>query len=284
MPCRKSKRSIEHLCGGRQGCRHAPANPLRSKICARAEPRQRTTTAYNVRINYRASSTSIGFLLNDGTYSCSYNFGVGGATYSSHIGCRQLIDDSIKSEFDGHSGSVPIPDRVVYYDSADPSMNELMDFSAVSASYYSDAAVFIGLGVVVGFLVVSAGAIPVNGKRSSRDQFVDTQGTVIFPDEINFNLGSDGLFNKDSHAERSYTTGDGAPAYVPDSDPSHALRELYLEVVKQIHPDRALNETDEALRERLMKEANAAFKREDGETLRRILIEYRTAVATSLVS
>ncbi|MGA9671873.1 MAG: hypothetical protein WBQ94_21855 [Terracidiphilus sp.] len=246
---------------------------------ARAEPRQRTTTAYNVRINYRASQSLIGFLINNGSYSCDYSFGVDGASYSSHIGCRQLIDDSIKSEFNGYSGSIRIPDRVVYYDSADPSMNDLMEFSAVSESYYSDAAVFIGLGVVVGLLVASAAAIPVNRKRPNRNIFVDTHGTVIHPDEIDYNLGSDGLFNKDRRTEASNAAGDGAPAYVADSDPSHARRELYLEVVNQIHPDRATDERDEALRERLMKEANAAFKRGDSEALRRILIEYRTVLA-----
>lgn len=245
---------------------------------ARAEPRQRTTTAYNVRINYRASSTSIGFLLNDGTYSCSYNFGLDGASYSSHIGCRQLIDDSIKSAFDGHSGSIPIPDRVVYYDSADPSMNDLMEFSAVSASYYYDAAVFIGLGIVVGLLIGWPAAIAVNGERSNREAFVDTRRTVIYPDQIDSSLGSDGLFNKDRHAEKSYASGGGAPAYVPDSDPSHALRELYLEVVKQIHPDRASNESDRVLRERLMKDANVAFQQADAATLHRLLEEYISTI------
>ena len=246
---------------------------------ARAEPRQRTTTAYNVRINYRASSTSIGFLLNAGSYSCDYNFGVDGASYSSHIGCRQLIDDSIKSKFDGHSGSIQIPDRVVYYDSANPSMNDLMDFSAVSESYYYDAAAFTALGVVVLLFAAWLPKITVNAKRKNQGIFVDAQGTVIYPDEINSSLGSDGLFNNDSRAEKSYATGDGAPAYVPDSDPSHALRELYLEVVKQIHPDRALNTQDETVRERLMKEANAAFKRSDTDNLRRILQEYNTIAA-----
>jgi hypothetical protein len=140
------------------------------------------------------------------------------------VACPQLIDDSIKSQRQGYRGSISIPDRVVYYDSANPSRNDLMEFSAVSASYYYDAAAFIGAGVAVfALFLAGAAAITVNGKRSDREVFVDTHGPVIYPDQINPNLGSDGLFNKDREPQKPKTAGQGAPPYVPDSDPSHAL-------------------------------------------------------------
>lgn len=50
-------------------------------------------------------------------------------------------------------------------------------------------------------------------------------------------------------------------------------------MVNNIHPDRAVNQADLGLRERLMKEANAAFERSDAQTLRRVLEEYGDAVA-----
>jgi len=245
----------------------------------RAEPREKTTTAFNVRINFRSHNSIPS--PNSYIYSCIYNFAVDGASYSGYVACPQLIDDSIKSQSQGYRGSISIPDRVVYYDSADPSRNDLMEFTAVSASYYYDAAVFIGLGAVIVLLVVVASPAKntANRRTGKHGIFVDTHGTVIYPDQINPNLGFDGLFNKDKDPQKPQTASQGAPAYVPDSDPSHALRELYLEVVKQIHPDRALNEQDEALRERLMKEANAAFKRGDTNDLRRILQEYSTIAA-----
>lgn len=63
-----------------------------------------------------------------------------------------------------------------------------------------------------------------------------------------------------------------------DSTHLRGLREQYLEVVNTIHPDRAANEADLVLRERLMKEANAAFERGDAETLRKVLKEYRDTI------
>jgi hypothetical protein len=52
-------------------------------------------------------------------------------------------------------------------------------------------------------------------------------------------------------------------------------------VIKQIHPDYASNEADRALRERLTKEANSAYKQGDSATLQRVLEEYKSAVSTA---
>jgi hypothetical protein len=57
---------------------------------------------------------------------------------------------------------------------------------------------------------------------------------------------------------------------------SHGLRELYIKVVKQIHPDLASSEADRAMRERLTKDANMAFQQGDESRLRRVLEEYES--------
>ena len=88
---------------------------------------------------------------------------------------------------------------------------------------------------------------------------MDARGTVIYPEEIGLGTEFAGLPNRES----------------VNSAPSSRLRERYLEVVNTIHPDLAANEVDLALRERLMKEANAAFEHGDAETLLRVLKEYR---------
>jgi hypothetical protein len=84
---------------------------------------------------------------------------------------------------------------------------------------------------------------------------------VIFPGEIG--LGAESV---------------ALPPEAANPDLSPGLREDYLRVVNQIHPDRAADDDDLALRERLMKEANAAFKRCDAEALRRVLDEHKAAI------
>src|SRR5579859_7964965 len=62
-----------------------------------------------------------------------------------------------------------------------------------------------------------------------------------------------------------------------DFTPSVGFKKLYRDVVNQVHPDRAGSDADRVLRERLIKEANAAFSRGDEDSLRSILEEYRTS-------
>jgi hypothetical protein len=78
-------------------------------------------------------------------------------------------------------------------------------------------------------------------------------------------------------ADESYAAAHGEEARATAFNPSPELKKLYREVVGQIHPDRSSNDSDRLLRERLMKEANAAYRREDAEALRRILVEYRSS-------
>lgn len=63
-------------------------------------------------------------------------------------------------------------------------------------------------------------------------------------------------------------------AKTPKFAPTPELKNLFREVVKAVHPDRANGEADRFLRERLMKKATEAFARDDANTLRSIVEEY----------
>lgn len=80
-----------------------------------------------------------------------------------------------------------------------------------------------------------------------------------------------------AQADKSYAAAHGEAATASIFTPSPELKKLRREVVNEIHPDRASNESDRLLRERLTKEANAAYLRQDADELRRILEEYRSS-------
>jgi len=121
------------------------------------------------------------------------------------------------------------------------------------------------LGTLIIFFFILGRLLDANEKRRKGGVFVDAKGTVIYPEEIG--LGSEFAGSPDRDAA--------------NSAPSPGLREQYLEVVNMIHPDRAMNETDLALRERLMKDANVAFERGDDDTLRRVLEEYKSMISNA---
>ena len=176
-------------------------------------------------------------------YSCSYNFSVDGSLHTGLRDCPQwIIDYAAKGKYFG-SGGVPTgTDATVYYDPADPSVNSLLDFSAEAKVVYGTAVPWISVGLVmtVGYVF---GAVLRANQRPKRG--VDAGEAVAYPEQPGF-------------------------AHSPE------LRSLYLQVVNRNHPDRASNEADRALRERLMKEANAAFRRGDANALQGVLAEYRT--------
>jgi hypothetical protein len=78
-------------------------------------------------------------------------------------------------------------------------------------------------------------------------------------------------------AEESYAAAHGEAAKAADFSPSPELKKLFREVVKQIHPDNAADEADRKVRNRLMAEANLAYRRGDADALRRILEEYKSS-------
>src|SRR6185437_620976 len=59
-----------------------------------------------------------------------------------------------------------------------------------------------------------------------------------------------------AQADESYAAAHGEAAKVVDFMPSPELKKLFKDVVNQIHPDRAADDADRALRNRLMAEAN----------------------------
>lgn len=80
-----------------------------------------------------------------------------------------------------------------------------------------------------------------------------------------------------AQAEESHAAAHGDAAQAGDFSPSPELKKLYRDVVNQIHPDRAADGADRDLRDRLMVEANLAYKRQDPDALRKILEEYRAS-------
>lgn len=239
---------------------------------AKAAPRERTTTASNVYIKRNYNRLRYYFYKR---YSCGYNYRVDDISYYGHEDCKQL---ATLLEMSGKPVDSDTPlqgsNVVVYYDSTDPSLNSLQEFSAESEDYHRLAAFFLSI-----WLLTLVYQVVLAATETGKNQkiFVDTSGAVLDPEQIDWSLGSDGLFNKGKKADSSYSVNGEAV----ESDPSHRLRELYLDVVKHIHPDRALNEADRVVRERLMKDANLAFKRGDDELLKKILEEYKNPVPAS---
>ena len=222
-----------------------------------AAQRERTTTARDISVHHHIFR---GLRFN--YYSCTYNFDVEGSFYLGLGDCPQgIADDTVKGKYSAFARAATGAGAAVYYDPSDPSVNSLLEFSAASENEYRIAAPWICLGAVIILFFVFGRLLNANEKRSN-GVAVDARGTVIYPEEID--LGSDfaGLTNRSAM----------------NSAPSPELRELYLAVVNKIHPDRAANEADLALRERLMKEANAAFERGDAERLRRVLEQYDGAI------
>jgi hypothetical protein len=75
-------------------------------------------------------------------------------------------------------------------------------------------------------------------------------------------------------AEETYAAAHGEASRAGNFTASPELRKLFREVVNCVHPDRATGDADRALRERLMKQTNAAYSRGDTDALRKILDEY----------
>ncbi len=87
------------------------------------------------------------------------------------------------------------------------------------------------------------------------------------------------------HGSQDQQPDEGADSDVestsPEPDPI-ALKSMFRDLVKLIHPDFASDPTDEQRRTRLMSQANDAYTREDAAALRRMLNGYdRTAALTS---
>jgi hypothetical protein len=228
----------------------------RAREFASAVQNERTTTAHIFAVHHNIFR---GLRFN--YYSCNYTFTVDGSFHLGLSDCpTSIVDETIERTQSGSTDSAGT-DASVYYDPANPALNSLLEFSAASENAYRVAAPWICLGALIIFFFVLGKLFDSNEKRGNGGVVVDARGTVIYPEEIGLGFEFAGLPNEGANSAE-------APR----------LREQYLEVANKIHPDRATNEADLALRERLMKEANAAFERGDAEALRRVLDEYRGAI------
>jgi len=244
---------------------------------ASAVPSERTTTAHVYSVEHH-----IFRFLRSNFYSCSYNFSVDGAFDIGLSDCPQgIADNAVKGMYSDFGRASTGVNTTVYYDPADPSINSLLEFSAASENSYQFAAPWIDLGVIIILLFVFGAVLEANKNRGKGGAFVDARGTVVYPEEIGFSTGFGGLPSGRRTAEESYADDNGQAAKTTDFASSWGLRELYLDVVKQIHPDHASNEADQLLRERLTKEANAAYERGDDATLRKVLEEYRSTISAT---
>jgi hypothetical protein len=226
-----------------------------------AAPTERTTTAHVISV-YHSIFRSLRF----DYYSCSYNFSIDGSLYIGLRDCPQWIIDEVgKGKYLGSGTVLTGTDATVYYDPSDPSVNSLLEFSAESQILYRCTAPWVGIGALIVLFFVFGRLLATREKRGKGGVVVDARGTVIYPEEIGLGSNFARLPNR----------------VAADAVPPPALRELYLDAVNEVHPDRAAGEADRALRERLMKEANAAFERGDAESLRRVLEEYRGSIPAS---
>ena len=80
-----------------------------------------------------------------------------------------------------------------------------------------------------------------------------------------------------AQAEESRSAAHGEGAKATDFSPSPELKKLFRDIVRQIHPDNATDEADRAVRNKLMAEANLAYRRGDADALRKILDEYKSS-------
>jgi hypothetical protein len=241
------------------------------------ESTARTTTAYHVfmRLKYH----NFAFIKLSKYYTCRYDFTVEGVYYSGFGDCTQLsAGDSLKKSFSDSIQVLPMPDLTVYYNPADPSLNSLTEFGAKSKAEYRDGIRWISLGLIINLPLIYLAIYSANRNRSDRRQYVDARGTVIDTEGTDFGTEFGWLPGRSERSEEPYTTDNVEAAKVNDFSSSWGLRELYLDVIKQIHPDHASSETDRVLRERLTKEANLAFRRGDDATLRTVLEEYRSTI------
>lgn len=238
---------------------------------ASAAPNERTTTAHVVSI-YHSIFRGLRF----NYYSCSYNFSIDGSLYVGLRDCPQwIIDDAVRGKYLA-SGTVPTgTDATVYYAPADPSVNSLLEFNAESQIVYRSAVPWIGLSALIIFFFIFGRLLAANEKRGHGGVVVDAIGTVIYPEGSGSGTEFGRLPGRNGRTARSDTAINNKAARDAHFAASDGLRKLYLDVVKQIHPDHALTEVDRCLRERLTKEANDALKRGDDESLRQILEEYR---------
>lgn len=239
---------------------------------ADAASTEKTTVTYNASMHIGYHSYHFYFIKD---YTCNYDFMVVNVSYSGDGPCpNRAADDPIKVRLSGSSQILPIQNATVYYDPSNPSLNSLTEFSVRSKAVYQEAILPIGIGAIILVFVILGVLLEAIKNKGNGRIFVDAYGTVIDAEEIVSDPAFGELPGRSKWGAESFSGVNDKVAKAVNFASSHGLRELYLDVVKHIHPDRAANEADRTLRERLTKDANVAFSQGDVGRLRSILEEY----------
>jgi hypothetical protein len=116
---------------------------------------------------------------------CDYSFRVDDNPYQGYGMCPpQPIDRSVKGALLDLAGLLPNPSATVYYDPANPDTNSLTEFGARRGADSLKANVSFGLGVALLILVLVGVLYAGSISRPNEGIAVDTEGTVIYPDQI----------------------------------------------------------------------------------------------------
>jgi hypothetical protein len=134
--------------------------------------------APNVGMQHSFSNTT-------GALRCTYGFRVGDNIYGGHGLCPT---DGTANSIKGSLGSLLVPPNstaTVYYDPNDPSYNSLVDFSVKADNDSMKAR--LGFGLAAGCVLLLVIGVVIAGKASQPGGgiVVDSQGTMIYPDQIN---------------------------------------------------------------------------------------------------
>jgi hypothetical protein len=115
---------------------------------------------------------------------CDYTFIVDGSFYWGHGMCPEQTDHSLKGTLQNLAGILQNQTVTVYYDPANPGTNSLMEFGAKSEYDYRKAKLSFAGGVAF-LLILAAGSLYFASlSKANRGIVVDSEGTVIYPDEI----------------------------------------------------------------------------------------------------
>lgn len=179
---------------------------------ASAARNEKTATTDHFSIQHRAVGPMFEIILHrfrTDEYVCSYEFSTDETSYRGSDECTELGDNNRVRSGDA-AGTIAGAKLIVYYDSFNPSINSLLELSAASKREYRGAGFWIILGVLVFFSAIFGlmlGSIKGKGKARQR---VHLTGTIVYPGETDFSLGSDGLF---AHAadQRNGSAADSAP-------------------------------------------------------------------------
>jgi len=115
---------------------------------------------------------------------CDYTFSANGNYYNGHGFCPKQTDHSATATVEILAGVLPNANVTVYYDPADPTFNSMIAFVAKSAYDYKKAKIAFGVGVVLLLFSIVGSLLLAGLKNGSQGIIVDSERTVIHPEQI----------------------------------------------------------------------------------------------------